>query len=373
MRILLVNYMETTAPGGINKVVREIAENLAKKGHQITVLQQNPMDLAREELLDGFRLIRVGSNFDKYFYGWSPTIYMHLKKYIDAINPDIVHVHGYHTLFSFHVINAIRKIAPNSVIIFSPHLDTVSSILGGKYLLRIYHKIIGRKLFSLVDHIISCSSFEASNIRNIYNENNISIIPHGVDFMDLDNRLCKSDGINLIYAGHLIKRKCVHYIIESMDYLVHWYEQKKATLTIIGEGREKTKLVQMSYKLKLDNNIVWSPFLSREELMEKIKQADILILLSASEAYGIIVAEALAMGTPCIVSKKTALKEFIREPGCFGVDYPPDPRTVAQLILEIKKSDIKIGPFSRKIRTWDKVTKDYEILYKKSLRRRKIK
>ena len=97
--------------------------------------------------------------------------------------------------------------------------------------------------------------------------------------------------------------------------------------------------------------------------MSYYKKSDIFLLLSQSENYGIVVPEALTMGTPVIVTKRTALNEFLNEPGCFGVDYPPDPKEVANLILKIYKSDIKVGPFTKKIRTWNEVALDYEQLY----------
>ena len=94
-----------------------------------------------------------------------------------------------------------------------------------------------------------------------------------------------------------------------------------------------------------------------------MKRADLLLLLSNSEAYGIVVAEALALGTPCIVADATALHEFVAEPGCFGVDYPPDPEKVARLITEVFESSVQVGPFSDKIRPWGAVGRAYERLY----------
>ncbi len=116
--------------------------------------------------------------------------------------------------------------------------------------------------------------------------------------------------------------------------------------------------------------IVWKPFVvDRTELFKEIQNADIFLLLSKNENYGITVAEALALGTPVIVTKHSALKEFLTEPGCFGVDYPPNPKKVAELILKILNSDVRVGPFSKRIRTWDEVVKDYEKVYNLVLRR----
>ena len=107
-----------------------------------------------------------------------------------------------------------------------------------------------------------------------------------------------------------------------------------------------------------------------KELYEKFRDADIFLLLSRSENYGIVVAEALALGTPCIVANTTALSEFTKEPGCSGIDYPPDPKELAELIIKIHESDVKVGPFSNKIRTWDEVAKDYEKVYVEMLNKR---
>jgi glycosyltransferase involved in cell wall biosynthesis len=103
----------------------------------------------------------------------------------------------------------------------------------------------------------------------------------------------------------------------------------------------------------------------QDELYQKLADADILFLLSREESYGIVVAESLAMGTPCIVSNTTALGEFMREPSCFGINYPPDSKELSKLILEIFTEDVKVGAFSDKIRTWEEVAIDYEYLYQR--------
>ena len=76
-----------------------------------------------------------------------------------------------------------------------------------------------------------------------------------------------------------------------------------------------------------------------------------LLLLSNSEAYGIVVAEAVALGTPCIVADATALHEFVAELGFFGVAYPLDPEKAARLSTQDFESTAQVGPFSGKIRT----------------------
>ena len=109
--------------------------------------------------------------------------------------------------------------------------------------------------------------------------------------------------------------------------------------------------------------IVWKPFLPHQKVMEEMEKSDIFLLLSKSEGYGIVVAEALSVGIPSIVTNGTALEEFTKENGCFGVMYPPNPKEVADLIID--DNDVTVGPFSDKIRTWDKVAEGYEEVYYK--------
>jgi len=381
MKVLLINYMETTHPGGINMVVREIAKNISTMGHECVVLQPNPANLPDEEVYEGFKIIRVSSLLDKYFYGLSLGIYQFLKNNLKNINPDVIHVNGYHTLQSIEVIHTIKRLNPSIPLIFSPYHDIAPGTVAGKYFMGI-HNYFGKRAIELCDYITSVSQFEAKSTIDILNvdPNKLRVIPTGVNVLDhlesqdidLSKNIVGVDKskeingdkkINLLYTGYLITRKGVDFLLESLNALIHDFGVKNVILTVVGEGPEKKNLLELSKELKLDEYIVWKPFLSRDKLLKKIKDSDIFLLLSRSEAYGITVAEALVLGTPCIITESAALKEFSNEPGCFIVDYPPKPHEVAGTILDVYKKDVTIGPFTKKIQPWNKISKDYEELY----------
>jgi glycosyltransferase involved in cell wall biosynthesis len=148
-----------------------------------------------------------------------------------------------------------------------------------------------------------------------------------------------------------------------MNELVNRFGIKEARLTIVGKGPEKGNLLRLADKLKIGGYVTWKESLSTQALLKEFLQADVFLLLSKSEAYGIAVAEALSAGVPSIVTNATALSDFTKEPGCFGVESPPNPQKVAQLILKINQNEIEVGPFSNKIRTWAQVVQDYERVY----------
>ncbi len=361
----MINYLETTSPGGISKTVMELAQNISKK-NEVTVLQPNPSKLSPEESINGFKIIRVSSSIDntKYLYGLNFEIYRYLKKHFMELNPDVVHVHGYHHLMPIESIHTIKNINPHVPVIFSPHLDIVRGRFVGKYLWNIYN-IFARTVFTKSAGIISCSKFESENISEIgVDQAKITIIPHGVDLIEPKNDKNPGETIKLLYTGHLIPRKGIDHILEGLNCLIMDKDVKNVALTVVGDGPEKQKLIKMAENMGIQDYVEWKSFLSNEELIKTVKSADIYMLLSRSEAYGIAVAEALALGTPCIVTNRTALKEFSNENGCYTVEYPPDPEEVAETIIKVYNSNNGVGPLSSKIRTWGQVAEDYEVIYR---------
>ena len=377
MKILFITYMETKDPGGINKTVYELAKNFAAMGHEITVLQPNPKNLPEEEIYEGFKIVRISSKLSKYIYDFNPKINQYLKTNLEYLDFDIIHVHGYHTLQSAGVINTLRSLNISTPLLFSPYYDVSHGTLAGKYLMKIYN-IFGKKALKKSDFIISSSKFEASQLVKALDvdKQKIKVISLGVDVGYPNGSTPLNDvvkisrsqkigqnKIKLLYTGYLINRKGVDFILRGLDVLVHELNINDVVLTVVGDGPEKNNLLNLSKELKLDDHIVWQHFLPREELIKKIEDSDMYLLLSRSEAYGITVAEALSLGTPAIVTENTALKEFSKEPGCFVVSYPPEPKRVAEKIIYIYENDVKVGTFTDKIRGWKTVLEEYEQFY----------
>ena len=364
MKLLFVNYMETTAAGGINTAVREVGKALAHRGHEVTVLQPNPDHRPPEELYQGFRIRRVHAPLSDRLYGLDVRLSGDMAALYRTITPEVVHVHGFHSLFSAEAIYLLRRMDADVPLVFSFHLDVYRERFLARRLWKAY-KQLGTKMVGSLSHVVAFSRFEAEMIAREFRvpHERLSVIPHGVRVIDTRKTRAPGAGPRLLYAGHLLKRKNVQSIVESLNVLVHQEHELGASLTIVGAGPERARISRLIRDRGLEAHVTQKPFLAPADLVREMKRADLLLLLSNSEAYGIVVAEALALGTPCIVADATALHEFIAEPGCFGVAYPPDPEKVARLITEVFESTVRVGPFSGKIRTWEEVGRAYERLY----------
>lgn len=215
----------------------------------------------------------------------------------------------------------------------------------------------------MADFIVSVSDYEARNLRKRFEiANNLVVIPHGVDDIAIKRRTREGGTLVLLYVGYLLEYKGIQYGLKALREIVHERGIKDVRLTIVGEGGYKADLVEQARKLEVLDYVEWRSFQSHSDILAEMRAADVLLLLSESEGYGIVVAESLAVGTPAIVTRGTALEEFTLEPGCFGVSLDRNPGTIADVILRIRESPPVVGPFSRKIRRWDEVARDYEDL-----------
>jgi len=367
MNILTINCTDITQIGGVNSSIKKVSEELVKKGHDCCVLSINPGNLPSEESINGVNVIRIKSPISKHLYWLSPAMARFLRRNLGkSLKPDIAHIHQYRSLLTPEVAYLLK--IKHFPFVFSPHYDRLGyNTFAGKHLMKCY-KPFGCRTFKWAEKIIVNSEYTKDILFKDFNIclEKVEVIPHGVDKLEISEskaQQIKDMPISLLYVGVLTEKKCVQYIIQALAELKK--RNRQASLSIVGQGDQERKLKSLAKELNVEDNISWHEPLFGEELHRKFREADIFLLLSRDESYGIVVAEALAAGTPCIVTKTTALTEFLTEPGCFGISYPPDPKEVADLIVKIHDNETKVGPFSSKIRTWDKVAVDYETLYER--------
>lgn len=364
MRILAVNSIYHIPVSGINYLVKMIGNELIKKNYEYHILTLDVGSSEEKDFENGINVTKLP--FSKYntLSGYeSLDIISYLLKNLD--NYDMVHIHNYYSFWS--LITALICRLKKRSFVFTPYYhgirgNTKKGISRFTYDL---YRVFGRSLFKWAEKVICISEYEKNLIEELVSisEDKFTVIPPGVDYIISNRDKKKNDeNIRILYAGNLFESKGVQYIIKSLPVLIEHYN-KNVNLFIVGDGIYKSTLINLINELDLTDSINFSSNLTDEELKKKYDKADIFVFLSSSEAYGMVVAEALAMGTPVIVTKRTALSEFLDEPGCFGVDYPPEPKEVANLILEIYNNDVKVGPLSNRIRTWDKVAEDYEKIY----------
>jgi hypothetical protein len=121
MNILVTNSMETTGPGGINKIVSEIYERLAKQGNIVTIIQPNVLKRQSQETYRSCHIITVNSTLGTIFHELTPRLFFSFERILTQLMSDVVHMHGYATLFSVQTLNQLKR--KRYLIVYSLHFD----------------------------------------------------------------------------------------------------------------------------------------------------------------------------------------------------------------------------------------------------------
>jgi glycosyltransferase involved in cell wall biosynthesis len=371
MKILIVNGTDITRIGGVHIAIREVARRLVAGGDDCTVISINSGGLPSEELIDGIHVVRVESPISKYSLEISPELgYRFVEIVRKDFAPDIIHLHGYNTLLS-HEMALLCRIQSRGFV-FSPHYSPFAHthpIGAGAFAVG---RPIGKLIFRLADRVLCVSRFESNLVSEHFGvpKDRISVIPNGVSY--IHQRKVHGWGsaddkcVRLLYVGYLLRLKGIQHIMAAVRVLKH-HRKQDVVLRIVGSGIHEAWLKRISRELDIADNVEWIGELGGESLDGEYRNADVFLLLSDSENYGTVVAEALSNGTPCVVTTNSALKEFTNERGCYGIENPSDAEKLADLILEIVKSGDGVGPLTGSVQTWNNVSRSIREAYSQAI------
>jgi len=350
MKILQVCPKYYPSIGGVEEHVRNISERLAKK-YDVSVFTTDPSGkLRKEEVINGVKIKRFNSWAPNEAYYFSRELKEHLMKNSDSF--DIVHAHSYHAFPSLYAAQAKNR----NKLVFTPHYHGTGHTFF-RSLLHIPYKFLGKKIFERADKIICVSNFERSLVlRNFkVDEKKVVVVPNSLnleEFRGLKKRV--GNFRTILYVGRLERYKGVHYLIEALPKL-----DDDIVLEIVGKGPFKEHLVKLAKERKVENRVRFFQDLPRSQLLQKYANAHLFVLLSEHEAYGICVAEALASGTPCIVSNTSALQEWVDNENCFGVNYPINLDELVNVVNDVIGKNV-VG---LKLLDWDEITEKLVRLY----------
>ena len=157
-----------------------------------------------------------------------------------------------------------------------------------------------RSTFQYAKAIIAGSSHTYAELKK-YHEKMFFIPENGLSVSVLKSALHKSvnNGVlELCYVGRLVPFKACDMALRGAAALL---KARTARLTIIGDGPERKILEQLAEQLGIEKEVVFKGWLSHDQTMQQLQQADIMIFPSIREFGGGVVFEALALGAVPIV------------------------------------------------------------------------
>lgn len=187
----------------------------------------------------------------------------------------------------------------------------------------------------LPDYIITITDNTNERIKSVLGRRrNISTVLCGLDLDYINNVKPAAHTSDIIFAGRLLEHKNIDLIIKAIALL-----KKKGQFIrtlIIGNGPEKKKLINLTEKFGLQNQIEFIDFLPKHsDVLSYIKSSKIFVFPSEREGFGLVAIEANACGIPFITSshEENAAQYLIEGNNGFLFDL-----TVEKLIEVIEKN-----------------------------------
>ncbi len=199
------------------------------------------------------------------------------------------------------------------------------------------------------DFIVAQSSNTKDNAEKYYKyQKDIKIIPlpyEVVNFKKISRKELglKDDKKYLIGVGRLVKRKGFEYLIKSLKLL-----NEDVECLIIGDGPEKENLQQLAVNLGLKQRVNLLGYLSEEEKkFQYLAAADIFVLSSLHEGFGIVLQEAMQVGLPIIATNIGGQVDFIKDGENGFLVNIKDEESIADSAKRILNSNDSINKFSK--------------------------
>ncbi|MDQ3919148.1 MAG: glycosyltransferase family 4 protein, partial [Acidobacteriota bacterium] len=115
----------------------------------------------------------------------------------------------------------------------------------------------------------------------------------------------------VVYVGQLVRRKGLDLLLEAMRPLFDEYPGLH--LTLVGGGEMREELERQAASLGSDGRVTFEGAVSSDEVRRRMAGADLAVLPSRWDGWGLVVNEALSVGVPVILSDRCGASDLIRD------------------------------------------------------------
>ena len=193
--------------------------------------------------------------------------------------------------------------------------------------------MLNRILVRQFDRVVVTSRFAMREFRQVAAAAGTAVhrIPLGVDlatFRPPEERAVRDDVLRLVHVGRLSREKSPHLAVATAVDLHR--RGVPVRLDVYGTGPHRDELEEIADGAPVTFH---GHVADRDELAERIGEADIALSVCPGETFGLAVLEALACGTPVVTAAYGGARELVDERcGAWG---EPDPRSLGDAVLEL--------------------------------------
>jgi len=365
MKLVHVFHSFYPVVGGLENVVKFLAEGMVKLGHEVHIVTSiyGAENRPKEEGINGVYIHRV-----KAFRLMYPDLTIPREIPKDVLrSADVVHGHSQNSLFTIKMLEEAKRLGAKTVIHFMA-VDTFKD--HPNPLIRLLASYYGRWALRKVIEISDAKLVRSRRDEEILKKR------YGIETMYIPDRVPKElfekpsmarefrdrYGVHepfVVYIGRLHKLKGVDVLIKAVSIVVREIPEFKAI--IIGPG-DQSLYKSLARKLGIERNVLFLGFVDEDTKIGAIDASIALVLPSVCdyvEVYPMVISEAWARGKPVIASSVGGIPYRVKN-GVNGLLVPPrDPHSLAKAIVELY-SDRDLaerlgGEGKKEVYSWDEI------------------
>ena len=285
---------------------------------------------------------------------------------------DLINISG---VSSFNVLPlVVKKLLKGKLVYLAHDLVSREKHLGYKYppQMNLYEKLLLKKS----DHIIVASQYMKETVMQDYGvePQKITVIHLGVD----ENFFKKSDPNLFMNAFNLSNKHLLLFVgaikyVKGLDFLLNALRTVNEECTLVLAGPKTPLLYALErefHDLFSAKRVKYVGTLGKEMLLSAYASAEIFVLPSRHEGFGLVALEAMAAGKAIIISDRVRVSEIIKDGKDGFIVTFGDIETLTLRIEELLAGDkkrIKMGEYAKekaKEYTWNRIAEKYLRVYK---------
>jgi glycogen(starch) synthase len=347
MKVLMLSWeFPPQIVGGIAPHVHDLSLALADNGQEITVVTRGNTPTETEEDLHGIKVYRVPPSTPEPpdFISW--VLQLNLKLLEKAVFLaeqgewfDLIHAHDWLVAYAGQGLkHAYRK----------PLVATIHATEWGRNgglhnELQRYISNVEWKLTYEAWRVICCSRYMSNELQRIFQlpADKLRIVPNGVypetfrhrsgDAQAIRRKYAADDEKIIFYIGRLVFEKGLDLLLDAAAKILA--RQQKVKFVIAGKGPYAKHLHERAQQMGLYERFYFTGYIDDITRNALFSTADVAVFPSLYEPFGIVALEAMAAGTPVVVTDTGGLGEVVRH-GKNGLKSAPnDPESLADNIL----------------------------------------
>jgi glycogen(starch) synthase len=355
MRVLLVSWeYPPVIEGGLGRHVRKLSEHLAAGGVEVHVLTRGGGHTALEEERHGVTVHRVRepefprdvTEFVKWVRAMNRDMAERGIELCRSLDFDAVHSHDW------LVAESGRRLARRFDL---PWITTVHATEFGRHQGWVqnhpqsYIHRVERTMVRRADCVITCSQFMQKHVADVFGiaAERINVIPNGIDPHDLEptvedlprlrRQFARPDEHLILLVGRLVYEKGFHLALDALAPVAS--RLGNVRFVVAGTGTAEAELKRQARQLGLTGHGTFLGWVGDDMLHALYRVAELVIVPSIYEPFGLVALEAMASGCLCVVADTGGLREVVPGDESVGLRFPSKDAQALEEVLERALTD----------------------------------